>query len=151
MTDTDGNIEGFLGFMKDVTELRRTQQQLFHAQKMESIGRMAGGVAHDFNNMLSVIIGSSELSMEKLPQGHPVREELESIKQAGEKAAISTRQLLAFSRRQILEMKVVNLNSIIEKAGILLRRIIGEDILIEIKNREPLKNIFADLGILKVT
>ena len=125
-------------------EKQKLHLQLLQSQKMESIGRMAGGVAHDFNNMLSVIIGSSELSMEKLPEGHPVREELESIKQAGEKAAISTRQLLAFSRRQILEMKVVNLNSIIEKVGILLRRIIGEDILIEIKNKEPVKNIFAD-------
>ena len=98
-------------------ERQRLQAQLLQAQKMESIGRLAGGVAHDFNNILTAILSYAELSLMKLPEHDPLRSHLISIQEASEKAATLTHQLLAFSRRQVLEMKVVDLNDVIEGPG----------------------------------
>lgn len=122
------------------------QGQLLQSQKMESIGRLAGGVAHDFNNILTAILSYTELSLMKLAEGHPVRSHLASIQEASEKAAALTHQLLAFSRRQVLEMKAVELNTIIEGMANRLSRMLGEDILLELKAEATTSTIRADRG-----
>jgi len=95
---------------------------------MESVGRLAGGVAHDFNNLLNVILGYSNLMLEHLAPDNPTGKHAQAIQRAGERAAALTRQLLAFSRRQVLEPKVINLNTVVTDAQELLQRLIGEDI-----------------------
>jgi two-component system cell cycle sensor histidine kinase/response regulator CckA len=109
-------------------ERRGVQEQLRHAQKMDAVGRLAGGVAHDFNNLLSVILTFSELRLRELPVGDPVREDLEEIRKAGERAAALTRQLLAFSRQQTVELQPVDLNDVVRNIDKMLRRLIGEHI-----------------------
>ena len=108
--------------------LRASQGQLLQAQKIDAIGRLAGGVAHDFNNLLTVIIGCSDLMLPRLGSSAPLRPYLLEIKGAGERAAVLTRQLLAFSRKQIFEPKVVDLNQIVANMGSMLLRLIGEHI-----------------------
>ncbi len=138
-------------FVEDITErtyAEKEQQklhaQLVQAQKMESIGRLAGGVAHDFNNILSAIIGYSELAMMEIPDDHQAYEDMQAIRDSGEKAAALTRQLLAFSRKQIMEMKVFNPNSLIDNMANMLQRLIGEDIVLDINTRKSTSNIFGD-------
>ncbi|MEO6094368.1 MAG: ATP-binding protein [Fibrobacteria bacterium] len=120
---------------RDITErkrseeaLRRTEGQLQQSQKMESIGKLAGGIAHDFNNLLTAINGYAELSLDQVPHGDPLHANLFEIKSAGERAASLTRQLLAYSRKQVLATKVLNLNAIVESMHNMLARIIGEDL-----------------------
>ena len=96
---------------EDITERRKMEAQLQQSQKMEAVGRLAGGVAHDFNNLLTVITGYSELLLQKVGKEFPMHEEVEEIRQAGERAAALTQQLLAFSRKQIIEPKVLDLNA----------------------------------------
>jgi PAS domain S-box-containing protein len=123
------------GIISDITdrkiveiEQEKLQAQLSQAQKMESVGRLAGGVAHDFNNMLGVILGYTEFAMEKVSSSEPLLADLEEIKQAAQRSADLTRQLLAFARKQTVALKVVDLNETIESMLKLLRRLIGEDI-----------------------
>ena len=130
----------------DVTEARRLEEQFRQAQKMEAVGRLAGGVAHDFNNLLSVIMGCSELAQDTAPAGSAVRKQLDQIKKAAERAASLTRQLLAFSRQQVLEPKVLNLNGVVHNVSKMLLRLIGEDITLSLKPGEPLGSVKADLG-----
>jgi two-component system cell cycle sensor histidine kinase/response regulator CckA len=130
----------------DVTEARRLEEQFRQAQKMEAVGRLAGGVAHDFNNLLSVIMGYSELAQDTTPPGAAVRKQLDQIKNAAERAAALTRQLLAFSRQQVLELKVLNLNGVVNNVSKMLLRLIGEDITLSLKPGEPLGSVKADLG-----
>ncbi len=130
----------------DVTEARRLEEQFRQAQKMEAVGRLAGGVAHDFNNLLSVIMGCSELAQDTIPAGTAVNKYLDQIKQAGQRAATLTRQLLAFSRQQVLEPKVLNLNGVVHNVSKMLLRLIGEDITLSLKPGEPLGSVKADLG-----
>ena len=151
--DDDGHGLGAVFIMRDITERikaeeeqRILQAEFQQIQKMDSIGRLAGGIAHDFNNILSAIIGFSHVALMRLPDNHPAAEAIKIIYEAGERAAALTRQLLAFSRKQVLEMKVVNLNTIIESLAKMLRRVIGENIDLELKLQSPIKNILADTG-----
>ncbi len=114
--------------VEDITERKRLETQFFQSQKMETIGRLAGGIAHDFNNLLTVIKGYTQLSLSQIQEGHPCRENIEEIKGAAERAAELTNQLLTFSRRQILDMKVLDLNTIVRGLEKMMGRIIGEDI-----------------------
>jgi two-component system, cell cycle sensor histidine kinase and response regulator CckA len=122
---SDGTI---VGVGQDMSERRRLEGEYRQAQKMEAIGRLAGGVAHDFNNLLGVITGYSEMAMRHLEEGEPVRGRMEQVLKAAERAAGLTRQLLAFSRRQVLEPKVVDLNALVSDLGKMLHRLIGEDV-----------------------
>ena len=126
-SDDDGE-EILLGTVFDMTERRRLEEQLLQSQKMEAVGRLAGGIAHDFNNLLTAVAGYSELLLRELPEGDPRRESAEEIRQAGNRAAALTQQLLAFSRRQVLEPRVLDLNAVIAGMEKMLRRVIGEDI-----------------------
>jgi PAS domain S-box-containing protein len=118
--------------IRDVTERKRLEGQLRQAQKMDAIGALAGGVAHDFNNLLSVIIGCTDLTIAELRREDPIRAELEEVSRAGKRAADLTRQLLAFSRKQILEPQVTDLNSVVTNVETMLRRILGEHIVLTV-------------------
>ncbi len=113
---------------RDVTEQRRLEAQLRQAQKMEAVGRLAGGIAHDFNNLLTAILGSAQLALREVEPNHVVREDLEEIRRAGLRAADLTRQLLAYSRRQVVAPKVIDLNEAVRNLDSMLRRLIREDI-----------------------
>ena len=144
--DTSGKVVRTVGIAEDVTELRRTQDQLIESQKMEAIGRLAGGVAHDFNNLLTAITGHGELVLGELRAGDPSREDVEEMLKAAERATALTRQLLAFSRRQTLEPQVVNMNALVADAEKMLRRLIGEDIELRTIPAEGLAAVRADPG-----
>jgi len=124
--------------------LVRTQQQLLHAQKMEAIGRLAGGIAHDFNNILSVILTCADLSLAQLDAVHPLHAELTEIRRAGERAADLTRQLLAFSRQQVLQPRVLDLNDVIRNMERMLHRILGEDIQLAVRTTLGLGRVRVD-------
>jgi PAS domain S-box-containing protein len=126
--DAQGKVIGLIGTAHDVTEEKRLEDQLRQAQKMEAVGRLAGGVAHDFNNLLTVINGYSEMLFNRLPADDPGRELLAQVRKSGERAARLTRQLLAFSRKQVLQPQVVSLNTLLGELRKLLRPLIGEDI-----------------------
>lgn len=121
--------------MKDVTELKRAeeekqrlQEQLLHSQKMEALGRLAGGLAHDFNNLLTVIKGYTQIALLEVDEDSPFRSRLQEIADAADKAASLTRQLLAFSRKQLMEMRIFDLRDEVKKMEKMLRRLIGEDV-----------------------
>ena len=113
---------------RDLTERKHLEEQLRQAQKMESIGQLAGGMAHDFNNLLTAITGYAQIALMSAPGSHPMRDYLEQINAASERAANLTRQLLAFSRRQIINPRVVNLNNLVNNSEKMLRRLISENI-----------------------
>ena len=135
-----------LNFASDITEQKKLEAQFLQAQKMEAVGRLAGGVAHDFNNLLTVINSNSQLALMELKEWDPLREKFESIQKAGERAANLTRQLLAFSRRQVVEMKVIDLNLILQDLEKMLRRVIGEDIELTILLDKDFGRVKADPG-----
>ncbi len=134
------------GIARDITGRRQMEDELRHAQKMEAIGRLAGGVAHDFNNLLTVINGYSDLLLNEFPGTSQVRENLVEIKRAGERAAALTRQLLAFGRRQMLQPTVLNVNTIVENNSKMIRRILGEGIELVTSLDPDLRLVKADTG-----
>jgi two-component system, cell cycle sensor histidine kinase and response regulator CckA len=127
LTDKKGDKQ-IVGVLRDITEYKNLQAQFMQSQKMEAVGLLAGGVAHDFNNLLTVIKGYTEMLAVEFDPDDERREEVQQIANAAEQAVSLTRQLLAFSRKQILKPKVLNLNSILDEMGKMLRRLIGEDI-----------------------
>ncbi|HEV2171924.1 MAG TPA: PAS domain S-box protein, partial [Nitrospira sp.] len=135
-----------LSIFKDITEQRTLEKQLRQAQKMEAIGQLSGGIAHDFNNLLSVIIGYSEVLEESLPQGDARHKNCEQIIKAGQSAASLTRQLLAFSRQQVLEPKILDLNEVVLNVEKMLRRLIGEHIELATALSGDLGRVRADQG-----
>ncbi|MCL5883844.1 MAG: MEDS domain-containing protein [Deltaproteobacteria bacterium] len=131
---------------RDITERKKLEDQLRQAQKMEAVGRLAGGIAHDFNNLLTAINGYSDLLIQQMEETDPRRREVEEIRKAGDRAASLTRQLLAFSRRQILQPKVVDLNVVVSHIEKMLHRLIGEDVKLLISLRRNLWPVMADPG-----
>jgi PAS domain S-box-containing protein len=149
----DGTTRYFEGFVHDITdrreseeEKRRLQEQLVQSQKMEAVGQLAGGIAHDFNNLLTAITGYSELLLGELPPEDLRRSHAEEIRKAGERAASLTHQLLAFSRRQVLEPKVLDVNTIVSDVERMLRRLIGEHIELKTRKEPNLWKVRADPG-----
>jgi PAS domain S-box-containing protein len=136
----------FEGIVENVTEWRALETQLRQAQKMEAVGRLAGGVAHDFNNLLMVIKGHTELLMERVAPEHPDFRKIDQIKKAADRAAGLTRQLLAFSRMQVMQPRVMDLNNTISEMGKMLPRLIGEDIELAILTKPHLGHVKADAG-----
>ena len=163
---SDGSVLYIIHHVEDVTEFVRARregmeqrrvflelqrkfeqtEQLQQAQKMASIGRLAGGIAHDFNNLLTVILGYTSVIMDGMSESAPHADELAQIKNAGERAADLTRQLLAFSRQQVLQPMVLDLNTAVQDVGRMLKRVIGEDIDLEIKLQPGLAKVLFDPG-----
>lgn len=143
--DSAGNrFLGGLGI--DLTDRKRLEERLLQAEKLESIGRLAGGVAHDFNNVLTAIIGSVEVAEARLEPANPAKAELDTIRLAAERATDLTRQLLAFARRQVIEPTNLNLNAIIAEVSPMLRRLIGENIQLVVRGSPSLGAVHADRG-----
>lgn len=141
-----GVIKGTVVTFSDITERKRLKEQLLQSQKMEAIGRLAGGVAHDFNNLLTAILGYSELVLANLKLNRPVREEIEEITKAAERASSLTSQLLAFSRKQVLQPQVLDLNAVIARTEKMLQRLIGEDLELITVLHPELGRVKADPG-----
>ena len=142
-----------LEFQQEMAECRRNegakkafQEEFLQAQKMESLGRLAAGVAHDFNNLLTAILGYSQLLLKKLPPESPLVRELNIIFETGEKGASLVRKLLALSRKQELEIKLINLNDVVENMAGILPRMLGADLEMDIRTTDSLGNIMADLN-----
>ncbi|HEU5098954.1 MAG TPA: response regulator [Roseiflexaceae bacterium] len=139
-------VAGVLARLRLKQARQRLEAQYHQAQKMEAIGRLTGGVAHDFNNILTVILGNCSLVLDELEPGHPLRPDVEQIHSAAQRAAGLTHQLLAFSRQQLLQPRIINLNEVVSNLEKMLRRLIGEHIRLQINLEEPLAPVKADLG-----
>jgi PAS domain S-box-containing protein len=146
VTRPDGVVDSFEMIAEDVTERRALEEQLRQSQKMEAVGRLAGGIAHDFNNLLTVIKGYSDLLLEEFKPADPLRGEVDEIRKAADRAASLTRQLLAFSRQQVLAPKVLDLNSVVANMDRLLRRLLGADIDLQTTLARDLGRVKADPG-----
>ena len=143
MTD-NGRVTGVSAIARDVTRRKKLEEQLLQSQKMEALGHLAGGIAHDFNNILTVIIGSCDLLNLEMGSDSPGSATVNEIRRSGERAASLVRQLLAFSRRQVMQMTAINLNEIVQEAESMLRRLIGEDVQLELDLESNLHQIRAD-------
>ena len=144
--DASGAITHFVAIKKDITERLQLEAQFRQAQKMESVGHLASGIAHDFNNLLTVINGLSDLILEQIAEDDPVHADVQEIHRAGDRAATLTRQLLAFSRQQILAPQVMNFNTVVAGMESLLRRLLGEDIDLVVVPAPGLGSVKADPG-----
>ena len=144
--DASGNISHFVAIKRDLTSEKKLQAQFLQAQKMESVGRLAGGVAHDFNNLLMVMNGWTEMTMADLPDAHPARTSLSQVLTAGQGAARLTRQLLAFSRQQVVEATVFDVNELVSDLEKMLRRLLGEDIKLSTRADPDLGMVHMDRG-----
>ncbi len=153
LRDSEGRIVGIRSTIQDISDRKRAEQekasleeQLRQSQKMEAIGHLAGGIAHDFNNLLTIIKGYSQLSLIELKEGDPLKGNIEEVKKATDRAADLIRQLLAFSRRQVMEMRVLDLNILLQNLDKMLRRVIGEDIELVTLLAEDLGRVKTDPG-----
>jgi len=144
--DDQGRVTLFTGVATDITERKALEQQLLQAQKMEAVGRLAGGVAHDFNNLLMAITGYGELMRDKVLKEDPLYGHLENILKAGDRAAALTRQLLTFSRQKIIHPEVIDLNRVVLDLEPMLRRLIGEDLHLEVVTDRRPGAVKADPG-----
>jgi PAS domain S-box-containing protein len=144
--DQAGQVAGAAVIARDITERKRLEAQLLHSQKMEAVGRLAGGVAHDFNNLLSIIVGYAYLIRSSTPEDEPLRNAADEIMSASDKASALTRQLLAFSRKQVMRPEVLDLNEVMASIGKILPRLLGEDIDLRILPGADLNHVKADPG-----
>ena len=142
--DATRKVLGIASFGFDVTEHRAIQEQYLQSQKMESIGRLAGGVAHDFNNLLTIINGYSQIMLSKVGDDDPLRPNLEEIRKAGDRAAALTGQLLAFSRKQVLRPRVLQINNVIRDMSSMLTRLVGESVALDLALGAEAGMVFAD-------
>ena len=141
-----GEVEGTMGMALDISERRQLERQFLQAQKMEAVGQLAGGVAHDFNNLLAIVIGYTDLLLDELEPNSPLVRHVKEIRKAGDRAVTLTRQLMAFSRKQVMEPKVLDVNQIVADTDRMLRRIIGEDIDLVVVSEPNLWNVRTDPG-----
>lgn len=141
-----GDFNGVVTVIADITERIHLEEQLRQSQKMEAIGRLAGGVAHDFNNLLTAIIGYSQMALTRLQDDDPLRKDIEEVEKAGIRAAALTGQLLAFSRRQVVQLRTLNLNVVVAELSKLLHRVIGEDVALETSLDPAIGLVKADSG-----
>lgn len=147
--DENGHVVNYVSVQRDVTRELQMEEQYLQAQKMESIGRLAGGIAHDFNNIMTAILGFGSMVLDQLGENHPLQHAVEQIVSAGERATNLTRQLLTFSRRQMTEVRILDLNAVVTEMYQLLRRALGEDVeLITLLEENP-ASIKADAGLLQ--
>lgn len=146
LRDEEGKPYRLVGTDTDITELRRLEQQFLHAQRMDTVARLAGGIAHEFNNMLTNVIGYADFAREALPTGDPVREDIERVIASSNRLVDLTRRLLAFAQRQVLQPRLLNLNDLIREANPILSHLIGADIETEIHLDPDLGSIKADPG-----
>src|SRR5881275_528156 len=142
----DPVVRGVVINARDVTERRSLERQLLQAQKMEAVGRLAGGIAHDFNNILTAIFGYADLLTEEFPAGSPARQDLEEIRKAATRASALTRQLLAFSRQQVLAPVVLSVNDLVADVDKMLRLLVGEDVELRLILARDAGNVRADSG-----
>jgi PAS domain S-box-containing protein len=140
------NVTRMIGIVQDITDYKQLEEQFLQAQKLESLGRLAGGVAHDFNNLLTVINGYGDLLLDSLPEGDPVRDSVSEMRKAGESAAALTGQLLVFSRKQRVQAQQVDLNSALSDSRKMLQRLVGENIQLKIRLEPQLGKTVADPG-----
>jgi len=141
-----GEIVGISTIARDITDRKKLEEQLRQSQKMEAVGRLAGGIAHDFNNLLSVIVGYTYVLQSSLPEDEVLKSSAEQVMNAADKASSLTRQLLAFSRRQVLQPEVIDLNNILTGMEKMLPRVIGEDIEVRTVRTPEIKCVKADPG-----
>jgi len=146
LRDASGALTGTVGVLKDVTGRRVLEESLRQSQKMEAVGRLAGGIAHDFNNLMTVVLGRSDLLLRQLRPEDPMRRDIELFRKTAMRATQLTRQLLAFSRKQVLQPKVLDLNAVVENMESMLRRLIGEDVALRTILPPALGRVKADPG-----
>ena len=144
--DASGAVVRMHGALQDIGERHELEAQLRQAQKMEAVGQLAGGVAHDFNNLLSVILGYAVLTIEAMPVNEPLRVDVDEIRKAADRASELTRQLLAFSRQQVLQPRVLDVNLIVAGLERMLRRLVGDDVRVSVVAAPLLGNVLADPG-----
>jgi two-component system cell cycle sensor histidine kinase/response regulator CckA len=142
--DADGAVKAWLGTITDVHDRTVADRQLREVQRLQAVGKLAGGVAHEVNNMMSAVLGFGELVLEELPTDHPQRSDVEQIVRAGMRASDVTRQLLAFSRQQVLTPVVLDLNELVDELTPTLRRLVGSDRRLDVRKSATPVNIIAD-------